>query len=71
MGLYIQISIKREHYLHKKTFVQSCCACVVCTVQRAYYTHTTGLNKIYSHNTEYSNNLYIAINIATLAKRRL
>ena len=36
------------------------------------HTRTTGLNKIYSRNTEYfDNGLCIAINIVTLAKRRL
>ena len=35
MGLYIQISTKVNIICTKKTFIQSCCACLSCTVHSA------------------------------------
>jgi len=61
-------------------FVQSCCACVLCTVQNEtvivsaqciIHTHNRTERNM-QPNTEYSNNdLFIGINIVTLAKSRL
>jgi len=61
----------------KVTILITIMHCAFCTVHNTHththtHTHTTGLNEICSDNTEYFNNdLYIAINIVPLAKRRL
>ena len=51
------------------------CVCVYyaqCIIHTHTHTHTTGVYEISSHNTEYFNSdLYIALSIVTLAKRRL